>query len=132
MSAVMNARAAWGDALPDWISALAEECDRTSQSKAAARLERSDSLVSGVIRNRYPGDMQAVEEIVRGTLMSEHVDCPVLGKTGKHICRKWRARSRSFENVNSQHVTMYRACNRCPLNEPVAERQDTQKETTYD
>ena len=125
MSAIANARLAWGDDLPDWIAALAEECDRTSQSKAAARLERSPSLVSYVIRNRYPGDMGAVEEIVRGTLMSESIECPVLGSTGKHICRKWRVRSRTFENVNSQYVTMFRACNRCPINQATTDLQET-------
>lgn len=121
MSALDNARHAWGRDLPDWVEALARECDRTSQSRTAIRLERSASLVSCVLRDRYRGDMAAVEEIVRGTLMSENLDCPVLGVIGKHVCRKWRARARSFENVNSQHVTMYRACNRCPLNQQVTD-----------
>lgn len=34
--AYKNAQAAWG-ALPDWVAALAEECDRTSQGKAAKK-----------------------------------------------------------------------------------------------
>ena len=118
MSAMDTARDAWGDAIPEWIAALATECDRTSQNRTAKRLDRSASLVSYVLRNRYQGDLNAVEDIVRGTLMAQHVSCPVLGEIGTHVCRKWRAKARRFENVNSQHVTMYRACNRCPVNAP--------------
>ena len=113
MSFVDTACEAWGT-LPDWIEALARECDRTSQNKAAKRLERSASLVSAVLRRRYTGDMAAVEDIVRGALMSTTADCPVLGDLPLDICRRWRSRAREFSNVNSQYVTMYRACNRCP------------------
>ena len=58
------AQLAWGDAMPDWVKVLAVECTKTSQAKVAKRLNRSASLVSTVLRAKYPGDMQAVEEIV--------------------------------------------------------------------
>lgn len=115
MSAVETAREFWGDDLPEWVIALAEACDRESQNKVAARIERSGSLVSTILRNRYPADTRHIEDIVRGHFMAEHVDCPVLGEIGKQVCRKWRGKAGRFENVNSLHVTMYRACNRCPL-----------------
>ncbi|MEB3421912.1 hypothetical protein ACFSDD_09060 [Salipiger marinus] len=114
MSALETARAAWGAAIPDWIETLARECDRTSQNQVAQRLGRSASLVSNVLRNKYGAGLEAVEDVVRGALMAETFDCPVLGEIGKQKCRFWRARARTFENVNSQAVTMYRACNRCP------------------
>lgn len=114
MSALDTAREFWGEGLPDWVAALARACDETSQNKVAARLERSASLVSNILRNRYPADTGAVEDIVRGTFMSGRVSCPVLGEIGTHVCRRWRGRGRRFENVNAQYVTMYRACNRCP------------------
>ncbi|SEK33421.1 hypothetical protein SAMN05443999_101233 [Roseovarius azorensis] len=116
MSALDTARQFWGDALPDWVAALARACDETSQNKVARRLERSASLVSNVLRNRYPADLGIVEDLVRGHLMSEDVDCPVKGRIGKQVCRKWRGRARQFGNVNADYITMYRACNRCPLN----------------
>ncbi|MEO1974787.1 MAG: hypothetical protein ABGX15_01400 [Paracoccaceae bacterium] len=114
MSAVDTARDAWGEGIPDWIVALAQECDRTSQNRTAKRLGRSASFVSNILRKRYEASLTAAEEVVRGTLMSGMVDCPALGEIGSHVCLKWRRKARQFDNVNSQSVTMYRACNRCP------------------
>ena len=114
MSAVDTARDAWGEGIPDWIEALAQECDRTSQNRTAKRLGRSASFVSNILRKRYVASLTAAEEVVRGTIMSETVACPVLGEIGKHVCLKWRRKAGHFENVNAHSVTMYRACNRCP------------------
>ena len=115
MSALQTANAAWVDP-PVWIIALAKECDRSSQNQVALQLERSASMISSVLHNRYAGNMEAVEDIVRGTFLKETVKCPVLGEIEKQRCRKWRGRSRKFENNNSERVIMYRACNRCPKN----------------
>lgn len=117
MSVLTTAREAWGGECPDWIEALAVECDRTSQNQVAKRLERSTALISNVLRNKYRADMRATEELVRGTLMSETIVCPALGEIGKQTCQKWRRKSRNFENVNSLYVQMFRACNRCPRND---------------
>lgn len=114
MSAVSTAREAWGADVPDWIIALAKECDRTSQNQTAKRIGRSASFVSTLLRKRYSAGLEGAEEVVRGALMSENIVCPVLGAIGRHVCLKWRRRAGSFENVNAQHVMMYRACNRCP------------------
>ncbi|KJS43529.1 MAG: hypothetical protein VR71_10045 [Roseovarius sp. BRH_c41] len=115
MSALDTAREFWGEALPDWVAALAEACDRDSQNKVARRMERSASLVSSILRNRYQADTSLVEDLVRGHFMKATVACPVQGEIGLQVCRKWRGKARHFENVNSQTVTMYRACNRCPV-----------------
>jgi hypothetical protein len=116
MSALEKAREAWGPALPNWVEALAIECDRTSQGKTAARIGRSGSLVSNVLGKKYPGDMAAVEETVRGALMGETLMCPVMGEINKKTCRDWRGRSGTFSARNTRAVQMYRACNRCPRN----------------
>ena len=110
------ARASWGTDLPDWIARLASECEATSQSAVAKRLGRSASLISTVLRSKYPGDMAAVEDIVRGALMSATVSCPVRGDMPTHVCRSWREKSKRFAGNNAERVTMYRACNRCPRN----------------
>lgn len=115
MSAVDKATAAWGPDLPEWVLALAEECDRTSQAKTAARIGRSAPLVSNVLARKYPGDLRAVEDLVRALLMSEMLVCPYLGEIGKQDCRQWRARARDYRNVNTLYVQMFRACNRCPI-----------------
>jgi len=116
MSALENANLAYPDGVPDWIEALARECDRTSQNKAAARLGYTAGAISAVLRNKYGAGTALIETTVRGTLMSETLACPVLGEIGTQTCLKWRRRSRAFRNGNSMDVTMYLACNRCPLN----------------
>lgn len=110
------ARAHWGAPLPDWIEALARACTQSSQNKVALRLGRSAALVSNVLRRRYPGDMAAVEELVRGHLLSETVKCPSLGVLPLHECHDWRAKARAFQNTNSLRVRMWRACQMCPRN----------------
>jgi len=108
------ARLAWGDAMPDWVKVLAIECAKTSQAKVAKRLNRSASLVSTVLRAKYPGDMQAVEEIVRGVYLDQVAQCPVLGEVSTAECRDWMVKARSFSNENSERVRMFRACRACP------------------
>ena len=108
------ARSCWGDAITDWIVALAEECGRSSQSKVARRLNRSAALVSNVLRNKYRGDMDAVEDIVRGVFMGGSVECPALGQISTAACRDWRVKGRTFSNENSERVRMFKACRGCP------------------
>lgn len=115
MSALDKATESFGADLPDWIEALAKECDRTSQNKAAHRLGYSAGAISSVLRGAYRADTRGIEETVRGALMTETVACPVLGDIGKDRCRRWRKAARIFRNGNAQDVTMYRACHRCPI-----------------
>lgn len=111
------AQGAWGLAIPDWVARLASECEATSQNAVAKRLGRSASLISTVLRAKYPGDMEAVEDIVRGALMSATLSCPVLGDLPTHICRSWRDKAKHFSGHNALRVTMFRACHRCPRNQ---------------
>jgi len=111
---VVIARAAWGDAIPDWVVRLAEECRSTSQNKVAARMNRSAALVSNVIRAKYTGDMAAVEDLVRGLFFAATVRCPALGEISTASCRDWMRSASRFSNINSERVRMFRACNRCP------------------
>lgn len=109
-----TARAAWGADLPDWVEALARECEASSQSKVAARMGRSPALVSQVLRNRYAADLAGVEQVFRGVFESLTLDCPSLGAIPANACRDWQLKARSFVNVNSLRVRMYRACHSCP------------------
>jgi hypothetical protein len=110
------AQSAWDGAAPDWVEALARACAASSQNAVAARLNRSAALVSQVLRRKYPGDLSAVEERVRGVLMAKAVACPALGTLPVHECQDWRVKARTFSNHNGVRVRMFRACNRCPLN----------------
>lgn len=111
---VIIATAHWGAPLPDWIKALAAACDATNQTKVAARLGRSSSLVSAVLRRKYRGDLHAVEELVRGHLLAGTINCPALGVLPLHECSTWVTKARDFQNTNTLRVRMYRACRTCP------------------
>lgn len=110
------AQAKWGGEVPDWVAAMAQACADSSQNAVAARLDRSAALVSQVLRRKYPGDLSAVEERVRGVLMAKAVACPALGTLPVHECQDWRIKARTFSNHNGVRVRMYRACRRCPIN----------------
>ncbi|MGR3480662.1 hypothetical protein, partial [Salipiger marinus] len=110
------AREAWGDSLPGWVERLARECEASTQNKVATRLGRSASLVSAVLRNKYQGDMKAVEDLVRGVFERTTVACPALGTLRYTTCRDWQEKSRTYSTVNSERQRMFRACNKCPRN----------------
>lgn len=111
---VERALEAWNGAPPDWVVTLAEACNATSQNKVAVRLERSASLVSAVLSNKYKGDLKAVEDLVRGAFEAVTVQCPALGRIPTDECRHWQTKARDFVNVNALRVQMYRACKNCP------------------
>lgn len=105
----------WGATPPDWIIELAKACAASSQGKVADRLGRSAAVVSQVLRAKYPGDMRAVEELVRGLFLSATVDCPALGTLPTNECAAWRKKARAFAGANALRVQMFRACHRCPI-----------------
>lgn len=108
---------AWGGDAPDWVIRLADECAATSQNRVAKKINRSPAVVSNVLRNKYAGDMEAVEALVRGTFMDAITDCPELGMMPAQQCVEWRQKSKQFGNANMLRVRMYRACARCPKNQ---------------
>ena len=114
---VATARAAWeagGQACPDWVIALAEACAATSQADVARRMNRSSSLVSTVLRAKYPGDLAAVEAVFNGAFRDATLICPALGTIPTNTCHDWQRNARRLVNVNAQRVAMFRACNQCP------------------
>ncbi|MBR9819369.1 MAG: hypothetical protein GYB51_00040 [Rhodobacteraceae bacterium] len=109
------ARDAWGAALPDWVETLARECAASSQNKVARLLGYSATVVSQVLRRKYPGDLRAVETAVRGAYEDFAINCPVLGEITPLVCQGWRVKARKFSTENSQRVRMFRACNGCQI-----------------
>lgn len=113
-SALERARAAWGSALPDWVEAMANACDQTSQAKVARAMGYTPAVVSTLIRRTYAADLTNVEKAVRGAFMAATVDCPVLGTISSGQCvREQRA---SFDSTSHQRVLLFRMCRsgRCP------------------
>ncbi len=106
-----------GRGCPRRDHSLAQECDRTSQNRTAARLGYSASLISGMIANTYPGDRAGVFAKIRGALMGETVVCPVLGEIGGDQCL--REQAMPFSTASALRPRLWRACratgaNACP------------------
>ncbi len=114
---VQSAKDAWGNDMPDWVLILAEKCDASSQVKVAKELKRSTALVNLVLNNKYTGDMQAVEDYIRGFFMNKTIACPSLGEIPANDCHDWRKKAQKFSNANILRVRMYRACTSCPVNQ---------------
>lgn len=108
------ARAAWGDNMPAWIETLATACNRTSQARVAVQLDRTASMISQLLHNKYPASTANIEDRVRGVFMNGLVQCPALGAMPTDICQNWRVKSKTFVPGNPTRVTLYRACHKCP------------------
>ena len=103
-----NARKGWGDAPPDWIVRLAEECGRSNASEVARRLDYSVAVISGVVLANYKGDYLKVEAKVRGAYMGAVVECPILGEIERDRCIA-EQRHRHF-GTSAVRAKLYRAC----------------------
>lgn len=110
------ARDAWGAEIPDWVIALARACDTAgSQAQVARRLNVSGGQVSQVLRKRYPGKLDRIEEAVSGAYMGREITCPALGPIPSDECLGWRRAADGPMPNPTLKVRMFRACNRCPV-----------------
>jgi len=97
----------------DWIDILRAESARTSQSRVGQRIGYSATVVSRVLAGDYKGDTGSVEDAVRGALMGETVDCPVIGDIPRNRCIEHQRKE--FGATNPMRVQLYRACRSgCP------------------
>ncbi len=114
VSAVETATTAW-TILPDWVQALAQACDELeSQAQAASRIGYSATAVNQILKNKYPGSLPKVEQKVRVVLMSDRINCPVLGEIASSQCME--AQGRSFSAASAQSVQLWKACQACGHN----------------
>lgn len=102
------AATAWGEAIPDWVTVLAEEVDRTTQTATARRLGYSSSVVSQTLARSYAGDLRSVEQAVRGALMGATVACPVLGEIGRDMCLEEQRMPAA--PTSAMRMQLWRAC----------------------
>lgn len=108
---VEAARVAWDGAAPDWVIALAGECDRAlSQRQVGDDIGYSGSVVNQVLHNSYGGDVRKVEEKVRGRFMGKTVECPVIESIPRDHCLRNQSLKPSELGVNPERIRIYRAC----------------------
>lgn len=102
----------------DWVAALRSEVENTSQKAAARRIGYSPSVVSQVLKGIYGGenggDLEAVEESVRGAIMGATVECPVIGEIPRNRCIEHQRRTSNFAATNPTRVQLHRTCPVCP------------------
>lgn len=101
----------WGEDVPHWIITLAEECDKTSQSKVAQKIGRSAALVNQVLKKSYKADLNAIQQRVE-TVFGCPISCPVLGLIDGDRCLS--EQEKPFRPYNHVMVSLYRACRKCP------------------
>jgi hypothetical protein len=105
---VEKAHAAWGNPTPDWVQALATEADRVTATRAAKNIGYSAAVLSHVFANNYKGDMDAVEQKVRGALLGATVTCPVYAEIGRDQCLDLQKVAPPFSSEASGRC--YRSC----------------------
>lgn len=110
---IEKAQAIFGLDLPDWIEALAATADARGLAGAGKAIDYSGSLVSSVLSGKYQGDLDRVEQKVRGALLGAEVDCPRLGAMSRSTCLEWQ--KKPFASTSSLRVEMFQACRAgCP------------------
>lgn len=98
---------------PDVKAALAAAVARIgSQSKVAADLGVSGPVVSTLLKDKYAGNVQAMETRIRGQYMAETVTCPVMGALSSRDCLDYQARPPAF--TNPVRAALSRSCKNCP------------------
>lgn len=107
-----KALAAWGDPLPEWIDELARLADAEGLAGAEKRIGYSRSAVSTILAGKYAGDLDRVEQMVRGALMAETVDCPVLGEIGRDRCLT--EQKEPFRATSRMRAQLFHCCKTCP------------------
>lgn len=118
MTVLERARAAWGGDVPDWVAALAAACEARSQGLVAARVGYSAAAVSQVLGGKYRGDLGRVEAAVRGALMGEEVECPVLGWIGRDQCMREQRRAAGSSRGDPVRRALAKACPGCANRTP--------------
>lgn len=113
MNAIATKTIATDGNQPLWIERLQQECAKNSQAKVAKLLGYSATAINQVLKEKYKGDLNAIETAVRGVYLGDTVHCPVMGEIPTSDCQQ--NQKQKYANTNSTRVALYQACNRtCP------------------
>jgi hypothetical protein len=83
-----------------------------SQKKAADELNVSTAVISTLLNDKYAGNVETMEQRIRGQFMAETVLCPVMGTLSKRSCLDNQALPQAF--TNPMRAALGRACKTCP------------------
>lgn len=99
----------------DLLESARRACAQHGQSTVAKLIGKSPAAVSLVLSGKYPGNSEAVLELIEAAYGSSTVQCPVMGdETSLAECLEARARAnRPFLATSSQSARLYRICPDC-------------------
>lgn len=100
---------------PMWIQVLRQHRTQKGAKTVGEEIGYSQTVVSQVLNNKYPGVLAKVEKAVRGAYLGETVNCPVLGELAANRCLE--EQKKPYRGTNRQAVQLYRACCRCENNQ---------------
>ena len=89
-----------------------------SQTRVAADLGVSVAVVNTLLKDKYAGNVQAMEQRIRGQYLAETVVCPVQGNLSRRSCQDNQALPPAF--TNPMRAALWRACKECPNRKEVA------------
>lgn len=109
---VAKALARWSN-VPDWVMQLAMHADLLAKSGSsladlADRVGCHRTAITSAIGKTYAGRYEHLEALVRGSLMSATVDCPVLNKLSRAECAK--NQKLPFSGCSPARAQLFRAC----------------------
>jgi len=98
---------------PESLDALQRAISHLGTQVAVAEaLGVSASLINQALKGKYRGDIDTLEQRIRGVLMNVTVQCPVLGELSTKDCLDEQRRKVVF--TNPLRVRLHRACKTCP------------------
>lgn len=90
-----------------WLEVLREQVSLSGQKLVAERLGMSNTVISQVVNEKYPGNMEKFQALVESVYMSKSVMCPVLGEIAWHTCQMHQ---KNTQTGNPTKLRLYRAC----------------------
>lgn len=95
-------------------AALTAACQHRSQADVGRAMGYSGAVVSLVLRDCYTGNKAKVEAAIRGALMAETVECPILGEIGKVECVRHQG-TKPSANGDPIRAALNAECPTCPF-----------------
>lgn len=99
---------------PRWIEELTKQCSTLGRAKVSEKIGYGKTVISQVLNDKYPGNLEEVEKAVRGAFMGDTVMCPILDEIGLNLCQQYHKNKPS--TVNPTRVRLARTCPNCEHN----------------
>lgn len=104
-----------------WKKVLTEQAREHGQEAIGKELGVSKTVISQLINNKYPGDLERMQKLVEGAYLNRTVMCPILGEIPLHQCDKHQGNTSTSNPIK---LRLYRVCRSgCPHSELPVQKQ---------